>query len=192
MKELNSIKDFLNPSNTALLIWDVQNMLVESIFNKEEFLIQNHKIIDNAHRFKVPVFFSRITPLPAFYESPVRKFLMQLRKMKLNMQPEGMELTIPPSESDVVINKNTPSIFIGTNFELMLRNAGIITIILTGIATEMGVESSARDAFNRSYMPIVASDAVSSFDKEAHSRSIQNMKNLFPVITVDEIIEKWN
>jgi len=44
----------------------------------------------------------------------------------------------------MVITKHTASIFIGTDFERMIRNAGITIIIFSGIATELGVESSTR------------------------------------------------
>ena len=58
-----------------------------------------------------------------------------------------------------MITKHTASIFIGTDFERMVRNAGITTIVFTGIATELGVESSARDALNRDFYSVVVSDA---------------------------------
>jgi len=52
-------------------------------------------------------------------------------------------------EEEMVITKYTASIFIGTDFERMIRNAEITTVIFSGIATELGVESSARDALKR-------------------------------------------
>ena len=70
----------------------------------------------------------------------------------------------------------------------MARNAGIETLIIAGIATEVGVESTARDSSNRGFYTVVASDASSSSDKEAHERSTANMKKLFDVLTTDEII----
>jgi nicotinamidase-related amidase len=48
-------------------------------------------------------------------------------------------------EEEMAITKHTASIFIGTDFERMIRNAGITTIIFSGIATELGVESTTRD-----------------------------------------------
>ena len=51
---------------------------------------------------------------------------------------EDMDFTIKPKQDEIVINKHTASIFIDTGFERMLRNAGIITIVFTGIATEFG------------------------------------------------------
>jgi nicotinamidase-related amidase len=90
-----------------------------------------------------------------------------------------------------VINKHTGSIFIDTGFERMLRDAGIITVVFTGIATEGGVESSARDAFNRGFYPVVVSDCVSSPSKDGHERSLENMKNLVTIIHPKELENIW-
>ena len=111
--------------------------------------------------------------------------------MNIKQVPNGSDLTIEPEGNDIVIPKNTASIFVGTNFELLLRNAGITAIVFTGIATEYGVESSARDASNRGFFPVIISDAVSSFDKEGHARSLENLKNMMIVLTSDEIISLW-
>ncbi|MDQ3975514.1 MAG: cysteine hydrolase [Thermoproteota archaeon] len=91
----------------------------------------------------------------------------------------------------MVINKHTASIFIDTGFERMLRNAGIITVVFTGIATEFGVESSARDALNRGFYSVVVSDCVSSPYKDGHDRSLENMKNLITIINSKELENVW-
>jgi nicotinamidase-related amidase len=92
---------------------------------------------------------------------------------------------------EMVINKGTASIFTDTGFERMLRNAGIITVVFTGIATEGGVESSARDAFNRGFYSVVLSDCVSSPYKEGHERSLENMKNLITITSSKELENVW-
>jgi isochorismate hydrolase len=74
----------------------------------------------------------------------------------------------------------------------MLRNAGIITVVFTGIATEFGVESSARDAFNRGFYSVVLSDCVSSPYKDGHDRSLENMKNLITIINSKELENIWS
>ena len=53
------------------------------------------------------------------------------------------------------------SIFIGTDFERMIRNAGITTIVFTGISTEDDVESNARDSLNRDFFCVRVSNEVS-------------------------------
>ena len=65
--------------------------------------------------------------------------------------PEDMDFAIKPKHDEVVINKHTASIFIDTGFERMLRSTWIITVVFTGIATECGAESGARDAFSRGF-----------------------------------------
>ena len=104
---------------------------------------------------------------------------------------EDRDFTIKPKEDEIVISKHTGSIFIDTGFEHMLRNAGIITVVFTGIATDGGVESSARDAFNRGFYSVVVSDCVSSPSKDGHDRSLENMKNLITIINSKELENVW-
>ncbi|MEM0142727.1 MAG: isochorismatase family cysteine hydrolase [Candidatus Parvarchaeum sp.] len=184
------IKEILNPEHTALIIWDVQKMLVENIFNKDEFLYNINLLISKAREKNMQIFFTKITPLPSKFESSSRKYSSSKMKFNMSQLPKEMlDLALEPQSEDIVINKNTASIFIGTNFELMARNAGIETLIIAGIATEIGVESTARDAANRGFYVVVDSDASSSSDKEAHQRSVQNMKKLFDVLSTEEIIK---
>jgi nicotinamidase-related amidase len=185
------IKEISEKEKTALIIWDVQKALVDGIFNQEEFLKNTKKLIDSAHKSNIPVIFTAITPLPERFESAARKSIMKLRKIRTGWSPEGMQFAISPEKEDIVLAKNTASIFVGTNFELMMRNAGITTLIFTGIATEYGVESSARDASNRGFFSVIAKDAVSSFNKEGHERSLKNMESLFAVMATSEILQMW-
>ena len=65
----------------------------------------------------------------------------------------------------------------------MLQSAGIITVVFTDIATEFGIESSARDSSSRGFYSVVVSDCVSSLDKESHNKSLENMKKLITIIS---------
>src|SRR5208337_3805143 len=174
MEISKEIKEFLHPGKTTLLIWDVQNRLVQNIFNPETFLAKNKEVIGIARHHKIPVIFSKITPLPDRFESPVRK-IFRTRFASMKEVPNGLDLTIEPAPDDLVIPKSTASMFMGTNFEQLLRNAGISTIVITGIATEYGVESTARDAMNRGFLPVILSDAVSSMNQEGHNRSLESL-----------------
>jgi nicotinamidase-related amidase len=101
---------------------------------------------------------------------------------------EDQDFLIKPKQeqqqqSEMVIDKDTAGILIDTAFELMLQSAGIITVVFTGIATEFGIESSARDASSRGFYSVVVSDCVSSLDKESHNKSLENMKKLITIIS---------
>ncbi|MEM0147251.1 MAG: isochorismatase family cysteine hydrolase [Candidatus Micrarchaeaceae archaeon] len=184
------IDEVVSPEHTALVVWDVQKMLVEHIFNREEFMKNIQSLVETARNAGVPVFFTKITPLPEKFESGAR-LAMARYWGPIGNDRSMFELAIQPEEGETVINKNTASIFVGTNFELMARNAGIETIVLTGIATEIGVESTARDALNRGFYVVVAKDAVSSGDKEAHERSLANMQKLLMLASSEEIKKAW-
>jgi nicotinamidase-related amidase len=113
---------------------------------------------DNADRLKVPV----DTP-PA-------------------LSPGGL----PPGWADLVpevaalgatvrITKRQWSAFHGTELDLQLRRRGIATIVLAGISTNFGVESTARDAWQHNYAVVLAEDACASFQAEAHRFAVEKI-----------------
>ncbi|MEM0094853.1 MAG: isochorismatase family cysteine hydrolase [Candidatus Micrarchaeaceae archaeon] len=189
-KIYSSLDEIVEPSHTALIVWDVQNMLVNRIFNRDEFIGNLNRLIEAARGADVPVFYTKITPLPEKFESKARLAFMK-NWGSLGNDKSLFELAVQPTDKDIVLNKNTASVFVGTNFELMARNAGIETLVFTGIATEIGVESSARDALNRGFYAVVAKDAVSSGDKEAHERSLANMQKLLLLASSKDIADIW-
>jgi len=85
---------------------------------------------------------------------------------ELNQQP-----------GDIVILKRQWGAFYGTDLELHLRRRGIATIILCGIATEFGVESTARDAFERGFEQVFAHDAMTGRNAESH---VDAISHIFP------------
>jgi len=90
---------------------------------------------------------------------------------------------------DILVHKRQWGAFYGTDLDLQLRRRGITNVVLCGIATSLGVESTARDAWERSYTLTFASDAMTDRSAEAHERALQL---IFPRIgeigTVDEIL----
>jgi nicotinamidase-related amidase len=78
---------------------------------------------------------------------------------------------------DVVVSKRQWGAFYGTDLELQLRRRGIQTIVLGGIATNFGVESTARAAFDSGFGLVFVEDATSSLDDEMHRF---NFQKLFP------------
>lgn len=169
---------------SALIVWDVQEALVGGIFNKDEFVNNVKKLIKKAREIRIPIFYTKITPLKEKFESPLRKVSGFGR-----FEPGDIIKDIYPENEDVVLNKNTASIFIGTNFELMARNAGINVLYFTGIATEMGVETSARHAQNLGFIPVIVQDAVSSRDRDAHERSLKNLARMMPMMKTDDLLK---
>ena len=191
----NTNEEILYPSHTALVLWDVLRAFEKIIFNKEEFSKNLNSIVEMARKSSIPIFFTSVQTLSKRFESPANIYTMGklgFDRLFEQFAPEDMDFTIKPKQEEIVINKHTASIFIDTGFERMLRNAGIITVVFTGIATECGIESSARDAFNRGFYSVVVSDCVSSPDKNGHDRSLENMKNLITIINSKELENIWS
>jgi nicotinamidase-related amidase len=69
---------------------------------------------------------------------------------------------------DLMITKRQWGAFYGTELDQQLRRRGIRTIILGGVATNFGVESTARAAFDRGYEVIFVEDAMTSISAEVH------------------------
>ncbi len=80
------------------------------------------------------------------------------------------ELGVQPH--DHVLTKKQWGAFYGTDLDLQLRRRGITTIVLTGIATCMGVESTARSAFEHGYQQVFVEDAMASRTAAEHGHTI--------------------
>jgi nicotinamidase-related amidase len=78
---------------------------------------------------------------------------------------------------DLVITKRQWSAFYGTELDLQLRRRGIRTIVLGGVSTHIGVESTARQAYERGYELLIVKDATTSSVAEGHEMS---MKHILP------------
>ncbi|GAA3579381.1 hydrolase [Amycolatopsis ultiminotia] len=107
-------------------------------------------------------------------------------------RPEGWdqiadELSGHPE--DIVVTKRNWSAFYGTDLDLHLRRRGVTQIVLTGVATSIGVESTARAAHEHGYHVTLATDAMTDRDPAAHDNSV---RKIFPRLgetgTTEEII----
>ncbi|MFD5782936.1 isochorismatase family protein [Streptomyces sp. NPDC126933] len=93
-------------------------------------------------------------------------------------------------DSDIVVTKQVWGAFYGTDLDLQLRRRGITQVVVTGIATSVGVESTARAAHERGYNVTVVTDAVTDMDEGAHRNAIEK---IFPKLgetgTTDAIVK---
>jgi nicotinamidase-related amidase len=111
---------------------------------------------------------------------------------RMTTLPPGWMDLIPELDrrpDDIIIFKRQWGAFYGTDLNLQLRRRGLTTIVLCGISTEIGVESTARAAYEHGYELVFASDAMTSTSRESHSNTIER---IFPRIgrvrTTDQII----
>ncbi|MET9381666.1 hydrolase [Streptomyces sp. NPDC002928] len=108
-------------------------------------------------------------------------------------RPEGWDVIVPElagHPGDITVTKHNWGAFHGTDLDVQLRRRGVTQIVLTGIATSIGVESTARAAHEHGYHVSLVTDAMSDMDAEAHRGSIER---IFPRLgetgTTAEVLE---
>jgi len=86
---------------------------------------------------------------------------------------------LAPQAGELVIDKNTSSAFNSTGIEWMLRNMGVETVVVTGMATDMCVETTSRDAADRGFNVIIAEDASATFFEHHHRAALSGFARVF-------------
>ncbi|MET8246476.1 hydrolase [Streptomyces sp. NPDC005202] len=93
-------------------------------------------------------------------------------------RPEGWDVIVPElagHPGDIIVTKHNWGAFHGTDLDVQLRRRGVTQIVLTGIATSIGVESTARAAYEHGYHVTLATDAMADLDPEAHRNSLERI-----------------
>ncbi|RZS90854.1 nicotinamidase-related amidase [Motilibacter rhizosphaerae] len=96
---------------------------------------------------------------------------------------------VPLLDSDLVVTKRAWDAFVGTGLDLALRRRSVKTLLLAGISTSIGVESTARSARELGYEIVVASDAVTDLVASAHDDAVATiLPRLARLATTEELL----
>jgi nicotinamidase-related amidase len=182
-----SLDEVCDRRRIALLVYDMQVGIVDQLKNPERITQQVLKVVSAARDAEVRVFFSRHLSLP--------KELMGMFQYRMAMawqrtdSPEavtpwflrdspGFQITpeLQPRPSEGVLDKLTMSAFEGTWLDFALRDCGINALIIVGVATEIGIEPTARHGADLGYIPVLVTDACGAGNEEAAKRSIESLK----------------
>ncbi|NLT35145.1 MAG: cysteine hydrolase [Gaiellales bacterium] len=99
---------------------------------------------------------------------------------------------VEPAPGDIILPKNRYSAFVGTPLDMMLRANRVTTLVLTGVATNVCVESTARQAYMLDYYVVVIRDLTGGVNEEAHQASLQNIDRYFgQVVDAAELLAAW-
>ena len=92
-------------------------------------------------------------------------------QVRAQMPPDFAEIVpeLGPGDNDIVVTKRQWGAFYGTDLDLQLERRGIVTVVLGGIATNYGVESTARDAYERGYHLVLVEDVMSARSTADHA-----------------------
>jgi nicotinamidase-related amidase len=168
----------LDLSQAALVLIDLQKGIVGRDLaprSGAEVVANAVKLLRRFRAEKGTVVLVHVTFSPDFADA----VKVETDKSMLRGQlPPGWDEFVPELEvapGDLIVTKRNWGAFYGTGLDLQLRRRGIRTIVLAGIATNMGVESTARDAHERGYAQVFVEDAMASLSAEAHAFSVQTI-----------------
>ena len=174
----------LDPGRTALVVIDLQNGIVAMPTGPRpsaEVVARAAQIAAALRAAGGTVVLVHVTPSPDGKDGlrPLTDAPAQAGGRSL--PPDWAEFVpeLAPQPNDIVITKRQWGAFYGTELDLQLRRRGIDTIVLCGISTSIGVESTARDAFERGYIQVFVEDAMASREAVEHAHTVAT---LFPRI----------
>ena len=172
----------IDRSKTALVVIDLQKSIVgrQTAPHASDFVVKNAAALADAFRkIGLPVFLVRVA-----FSSDGKDVLHPLVDTPWPAQSPPPDWTdiVPemgPKPGDFVITKHQWGAFYGTELDLEFRRRGITTMVLCGISTNIGVESTARFAFEYGFNQIFAEDAMSAMSAEEHALTLAK---IFPRI----------
>jgi len=181
----------LDPKTTALVLIDLQKGILSmpvTPHTGQEVLSRNMKLAEQARQAGAPVILVHVGFAPDFADAPphnVDKPLASSSPLPADWSNFAPDLQQP---GDLVVLKKQWGAFTGTDLDLQLHRRGIRTIILAGIATNFGVESTLRHAWELGYDVVVPEDACTSLNADLHSMAVTHVfPRLCRVTRSDEI-----
>jgi nicotinamidase-related amidase len=169
----------LDPKRTALVLIDLQEGIVSSPLapRSGEEVVETAKAL--ADRFRdagAPVILVHVGWAADGADRPSRNVDRPMPLPPGGLPPEWMAFVDGlVHETDIRIHKRQWGAFTGTALDLQLRRRGVSTIVLAGIATNFGVESTARHAWELGYDLVIAEDATTSRAAELHDFAIASI-----------------
>ncbi len=102
----------------------------------------------------------------------------------------GVEAINPflPQEKEICLFKNSISCFEGTNLEMQLKEMGITDLVFTGLLSNVCIESSIRDAYDKGFRVFVIEDATSTIDHKGHQHAMEHVLPLFSTVCTSTAI----
>lgn len=160
-----------------LLVKDEQ-MMLNSIANIEQAIAFARK--NNIEIIHVGLRFEKGYPELANGKSGLRKAIPNAGTFPINEFGSKFYETVKPVEGEFVVTGRVgASGFTGSNLDAYLRNNKIENIYLVGYATHVCVESTLRDAHEKSYNTYVISDATSAFNQMQQSYFLSEIVHHF-------------
>jgi ureidoacrylate peracid hydrolase len=209
---LKGLSQKVQPEHCAVLLVDVQNDFCAAgggMHAEGNDLSQVQTMVPRLARFLEAARAARVRIVwirnvyntgPNWYLSEVwleqaerkRKGLYVTRPMCESGAWGGDFYEVRPRPDEVIVTKHRFGAFENTDLELVLRSQKIRTVIMTGVATNVCVETTARQAFLKDFYVVFSSDCTATYSTDAHEAALRNIDSFFgEVVTSDAIVGCW-
>ena len=192
----------LESSKTALIVVDVQNDFCHSkgVFSKyreanldrvQQAVKNLYTLIGKCREFEIPIIFIKTIHSPwTNSRSWLKRMKGSAEKMRICPPNEfGSQFyAVEPQENDCIVTKHRYSGFVGTDLDLILRSKGIENILVTGVSTNVCVETTARDGYNRDYNVLLVEDCCGAYDNAEHAATLSNINKYFGTVVTSGIL----
>lgn len=191
-----SLDEVIRPQETALIVYDMQAGITKQISNGAEIVKNVARVVDAARSTGIRTFFTRHMSLPtelmgAFQfkmamawqraDSPEKvKTIFSRDNPAFQIIPE-----LAPRASEGIVDKISMSAFEGTYLEMALRDCGVRSFIICGIALEIGIDPTCRQGADLGLWPILVQDACGFGNEEAANHSLASLKHMGDTIVTD-------
>jgi ureidoacrylate peracid hydrolase len=201
-----SLEDRAAPLTSALVVVDVQNDFChgDSALAKtgkdlraaQEMVPHLLLLVDAARSAGVPVVWVKTTHGEPDTSAVQREQWRRTRgSSAVVCEPDSWGeqfYRVEPEAGEPIVVKHRYSAFVNTDLDLILRSRGIKTVIVTGVATNVCVESTARDAFMRDYYVVFVDDCSAAYEPAVHAATLRNIADYFGlVVRSDALFEAW-
>jgi nicotinamidase-related amidase len=198
----DSLEEACSPQRMALVVYDMQVGILRQLRDGAGVTAKVLQVLQAARAAGLRVFFLRHLSLPKELAG-----VSQLRMAKAwqrvtsvaEVQPRflrdspGFQLAseLAPLTAEAVFDKITMSAFEGTPLDIALRDCGVTTVVIVGVATEIGIEPTVRHAVDRGYLPVLVTDACGAGNDEAGQRALASLRFMGDAFftTVEEFCE---
>lgn len=191
-----SLNDVCRPESLGLLVYDMQVGILEQIADRERVIQNVREVLGAARAAGVRTYFTRHVTLPVELMGVAQLRMWRtwqgvdrVEDVRSPFLPDAPQTQIvselKPNEREAVLDKLTLSAFAGTPLELALRGAGIGALAVVGVATEIGIEPTARHAGDLGFIPVVVTDACAAGNAEAGERAIESLRFLGDALLTD-------
>jgi biuret amidohydrolase len=182
-----SLEDALDPRTTALLVYDMQVGVLAQIRDADRVLANVLRLLGAAREHGMRTIFLRHyfmpTELAGVYQLRQAKVWQRVARAA-DTQPliphgsPGFELApeLEPRPGEAVMDKITMSAFEGTPLDIVLRDCGVRSYVIAGVAVEVGIEPTVRHSADLGYVPVVVPDACGAGDEAAARRSLASLE----------------